>query len=72
MIKRHGLVLSAPKMKLFQTTCRFLGHELSQGMYKSICRVIEFASKFPNELKDKQQLQRFLGCLIMYMISFKI
>ena len=24
---------------------------------------LEFAEKFPNEIKDKKQLQRFLGCL---------
>lgn len=59
IIKRNGLVLFASKMKLFQTT----GHELSQGMYKPICRVIDFDNKFPDEIRDKQKLHKYLGCL---------
>ena len=46
----------APKMKLFQTKIRFLGHEINQWMTKLIQRSIEFADKFPNEIKDKKQL----------------
>ena len=61
--KQNGLVVSAKKIKLFQTAIRFLGHDLYQGTYKPICRTIEFSSKFPDELIDKTQLQRFLGNL---------
>ena len=50
-------------MKLFQTKIRFLGHEIFQGKTKPIQRSIEFVDKFPNEIKDKKQLQRFSGCL---------
>jgi hypothetical protein len=63
VIRKNGLVLSAPKMKLFQTTIRFLGFNISQGNIVPIQRSIEFASKFPDEIKDKTQLQRFLGSL---------
>ena len=63
IVKFNGLVVSAKKMKLFQTSIRFLGHDLYQGSYKPICRAIEFSSKFPNEITDKTQLQRFLGSL---------
>jgi hypothetical protein len=62
-IKRNGLVISAPKMKLFQTTVRFLGHNINQGTIIPIDRSIEFASKFPDDIKEKTQLQRFLGSL---------
>jgi hypothetical protein len=62
-VKRNGLVISAPKMKLFQTTVRFLGHNIHQGTIIPINRSIEFASKFPDEIKEKTQLQRFLGSL---------
>ena len=55
--------MSAPKMKLFQTKVRFLGHNIHQGTIIPIDRSIEFASKFPDEIKDKTQLQRFLGGL---------
>ncbi|KAH0752254.1 hypothetical protein KY285_005402 [Solanum tuberosum] len=63
IVKHNGLVVSAKKMVLFQTTIRFLGHDLYQGTYKPICRAIEFSSKFPSEIPDKTQLQRFLGSL---------
>ena len=59
VIKRNGLVLSAPKMKLFQTTVRFLGFNINKGSVIPIQRSIEFASKFPDEIKEKTQLQKF-------------
>ena len=63
LIKRHGLVISARKMTLAVTKVRFLGHEIWQGTITPISRSIEFAKKFPEVIKDKTQLQRFLGCL---------
>ena len=42
---------------------RFLGHNIHQGTIIPIDRSIEFANKFPNQILDKTQLQRFLGCL---------
>jgi len=65
IVKNNGLVVSAKKMILFQTTIRVLGHDLYQGTYKRICRAIESSSKFPNEIPDKTQLQRFLGSLLL-------
>ena len=62
-VEKNGLVVSATKMKLFQTKIRFLGHDIYKGTIKPITRSLEFAEKFPNEIKDKTQLQRFLGCL---------
>ena len=56
---------------LFQTKIRFLGHEIFQGKIKPIQRSIEFADKFPDEIKDKKQLQRFLGCLNYVSDYFK-
>ena len=56
-------------MKLFQTKIRFLGHDIHQGKYKPIGRSLEFANKFPNEIKNKNQLQRFLECL-NYVFDF--
>ena len=68
-IKENGLVVSAKKIKLFQTKIRFLGYEIYQGTITPIQRSIEFADKFPNEIKDKTQLQRFLGC-VNYIADF--
>ena len=63
IVRENGLVISATKIKLFQTNIRFLGFDIYQGKIKSIHRSIEFANKFPDEIKDKTQLQRFLGSL---------
>ena len=63
IIKQNGLAVSKSKINLFQTRIRFLGHNIYQGTIIPIERSIEFASKFPNQILDKTQLQRFLGCL---------
>ena len=63
IIRENGLVISAPKIKLFQTRIRFLVFEIYQGTIKPIQWSIEFSSKFSDEIKDKTQLQRFLGSL---------
>ena len=62
-VKSNGLSLSTTKIKLFQTRIRFLGHYIHQGSITPIQRSLEFADKFPDEIKDKKQLQRFLGSL---------
>ncbi|CAN4103735.1 unnamed protein product [Withania somnifera] len=69
VIKDNGLVVSAKKINLFQTSIRFLGHDLYQGTYKPIGRAIEFSSKFPDSILEKTQLRRFLGSL-NYVASF--
>ncbi|KAA0032919.1 Enzymatic polyprotein [Cucumis melo var. makuwa] len=63
VIKSNGLVVSQPKIKLFQTKIRFLGYEINQGIIKPIQRSLEFVDKFPDVIQDKTQLQRFLGCV---------
>jgi hypothetical protein len=63
IIKSNGLVVSAPKIKLFQTKVRFLGFNIYQGQIQPIDRAIQFADKFPDVILDKTQLQRFLGSL---------
>ena len=63
IIIKNGLVISQTKMSLFQTNIRFLGHNIEQGKIIPINRSIEFASKFPDKITDKTQLQRFLGSL---------
>ncbi|KAL3359794.1 hypothetical protein AABB24_016335 [Solanum stoloniferum] len=63
IVIQNGLVISKPKMSLFQTEVRFLGHLICQGKITPIQRSIEFASKFPDIITDRTQLQRFLGSL---------
>jgi len=50
-------------MNLARTKIKFLGHEIYKEKITPIARSIEFASRFPNKINDKNQLQRFLGCL---------
>jgi len=62
-MERNGLAAFASKLLLFQTKIRFLGHHIYQGTIKPIQRALIIAEKFPDEIKDRKQLQRFLGCL---------
>ena len=62
IIKHNGIVVSAKKIKLFQTKVRFLGWHF----WRTDCpidKAIQFADKFPDAITDKTQLQRFLGSL---------
>ena len=63
IIRSNGLVVSASKIKLFQTKVRFLGYHIYRSTIQPIDRVIQFADKFPDQIIDKTQLQRFLGSL---------
>ena len=63
IVKLNGLVVSTPKIKLFQTHVRFLGFDIHHSLIKPIDRAIQFADKFPDQIIDKTQLQRFLGSL---------
>ena len=62
-VRLNGLVVSAPKIKLFQTRVRFLGFDIHHGVIKPIDRAIQFVDKFPDQILDKTQLRRFLGSL---------
>ena len=63
IIQQNGLAVSKSKINLFQTKIRFLGHMIFQGKIIPIDRAIEFANKFSDQIINKTQLQRFLGCL---------
>ena len=63
VIEKNSLAVSTSKMVLFQTKIRFLRHDIYQGTIKPIMRSLAFADKFPDEIKEKRQLQKFLGCL---------
>jgi len=63
IIKNNWLVVSPTKINLFQNNIRFLGHNIAQNTITPINRSLQFADKFSDEIKDKNQLQRFLGSL---------
>ena len=52
-VKLNGLVVSAPKIKLFQTHVQFLGFDIHHGLIEPIDRAIQFADKFPNQILNK-------------------
>lgn len=62
-VKDMGIVLSASKMKLFKTMINFLGYNIQYGSYIVIQRSSNFVEHFPDEITDKNRLQRFLGSL---------
>ena len=63
VIKQNGLVVSATKINLFQDKIRFLGHNIYKRTLSPIDKAIQFEDKFPDEIKDKKPLQRFLRSL---------
>jgi len=63
IVIQNGLVISKQKMSLFQIEVRFLGNLICPGKITPIQRSIDFASKFPDVITDRTQLQRFLGSL---------
>jgi hypothetical protein len=62
-IKHSSLIVSAKKIKLFQTKIRFLGFDISKGQMHPIDRAIQFVDKFFDVITNKTQLQRFIGSL---------
>ena len=65
LIRENGLVVSVKKIQNFQTKIIFSGYEIYHVTITPIQRLIESAEKFPNEMKDKQELQIFLDVSIM-------
>ena len=57
LIKENSLVVSAKKMKLFQPRVRSVGYEIRLGTITPTSKSIEFTDKFPDEIRDKNQLQ---------------
>ena len=61
------------KIKIFSNQNSILGHEIFNGTIKPIQRSIKLAVKFPGEIQDKNQLQRFFGCsIILHIVSRNI
>jgi hypothetical protein len=71
-IKHNGLVVSASKIKLFQTKIRFLGFDISEGKIRPIDRAIQFADKFPDVITEKLSSKESLVLSIILLISTKI
>ena len=49
--------------RIIKSNVRFLGYNIHRSTIQPIDPVIQFAEKFPDQIIDKTQLQRFLGSL---------
>lgn len=61
--KSKGVILSEKKATLVQTKIKFLGLGIEEGKRQLQSHILTHIWEFPSEIKDKNQLQRFLGCL---------
>nr|GEU96481.1 retrotransposon protein, putative, Ty3-gypsy subclass [Tanacetum cinerariifolium] len=61
--KQLGVVLSKKKAQLFKESINFLGLEMDKGTHHPQSHIIKHIKDFPNKLKYKKQLQRFLRIL---------
>lgn len=59
----NGIIISRKKATIAQKNIQFLGLEIELGKHKLQPHILEGIQKFPSEISDKTQLQRFLGCL---------
>lgn len=62
-IENFGIILSEKKAKLFKNRINFLGLDIDAGTHCPQPHILENIHKFPDELEDKKQFQRFLGVL---------
>nr|AXB54821.1 polyprotein [Pinus nigra virus 1] len=62
-VKKHGIVLSERKMSLFQDNIDFLGINVANGSIQMQPHVLTKLTQFPDKLKDKKEIQRFIGVL---------
>jgi hypothetical protein len=69
LLLKHGLVLSKSKLCWTKTKIEYLGLILSRGSVELQDHVLKKLSEFPDEIMEKKQLQRFLGC-INYICQF--
>ena len=62
-VRKHGIVLSEKKMKLFQNGIEFLGIYIERGKIQMQPHVLTKVVDFPDQLSDVKSVQRFLGVL---------
>ncbi|UTQ50644.1 MAG: reverse transcriptase (domains: peptidase, RT, RNase H) [Plant associated caulimovirus 1] len=66
---QEGIILSEKKAQLAQTKIKFLGLTVENGSISMQDHILTKITEFPSRIKDKTQLQRFLG-LITYAEGF--
>lgn len=61
-IRDNGIMISEKKMELEIERINFLGVIINKGAIELQNHILEKIDLFPSHLKDKLQVQRFLGC----------
>ena len=62
-LDKHGIVISERKMQLFQTEIDFVGMHINKGKLSLAEHITKKILEFSDQLKDRKQLQSFLGLL---------
>ena len=63
-VRKHGLVLSLTKCRLFIMEAEFLGIKICKGIVLMQEHVLTKLSEFPDQLTDFKMVQSFVGCLV--------
>ena len=59
----HGIILGQKKCIYTEPEIEFLGLKIKAGQIVLQEHILEKVEKFPDEIKDRKQLERFLSCL---------
>jgi len=59
----HGLILSAKKAEIAKNQIELLGLKIDQTVIEMQPHVCEKITNFPDQLTNRKQVERFLGCL---------
>ena len=63
-LKEKGVILPREKAKICQQEIEFLGMKILKGGFiETQPHLLEKINEFPDQLQDRKQIQRFLGCL---------
>ena len=61
--KEHGIVLSKKKVEIKKKEIEFIGMIIDSKDIKLQSHIAEKIKDFPNELRTKEMIHKFLGCL---------
>ena len=63
LCKEHGIILSEKKVEIKKKEIEFLGMIIDSKGIKLQSHIAEKIKDFPDELRTKEMIQKFLGCL---------
>lgn len=66
LVFQHGLVFFASQMEIRKLEIVFLGFKITKGQVLLQEHILKSFENFLDVISDKDQLQRFMDCLIMF------